>query len=82
MDNETVEKPYSYEEIIKLFSYSCIIFMMSLCFISMWAMYTQYKNAHDQWYDINREYDLSPRKETSYKYKTPRDHREENHKCN
>ena len=82
MDNETVVKSYSCEEIIKLFSLSYLLFMISLCFIYMWSMYTQYKNAHDQWYDINREYDLSPRKEISYKYKTPRDHQEERHKVN
>ena len=79
MDNETVVKSYNYEEIIQLFSLSYFILMISLCFLYMWSMYTQYKNAHDQWYDINREYDLSPRKEI---FKTPRDHREERHKVN
>jgi len=81
MGNETLKSQY-FEEIIQLFSFSYLIFMISLCYIYMWSMYTQYKNAHDKWYDINREYDLSPRKEISYKYKTPRDHREEKSKIN
>lgn len=40
-----------------------VILMFSLCVLYLRTMYTQYKNAHDKWYDIKREYDLSPRSE-------------------
>ena len=42
-----------------------VIFMSLLCMLYIWSMYSQYKNAHDKWYDIKREYDLSPRSEIS-----------------
>lgn len=42
-----------------------VVLMISLCFFYIRTMYVQYKNAHDKWYDINREYDLSPRSEIS-----------------
>ncbi len=43
-----------------------LLMMITLCFLYMWTMYTQYKNAHDKWYDINRENQLSPRKERTH----------------
>ncbi len=42
-----------------------VLLMISLCFFYLRTMYLQYKNAHDKWYDINREYNLSPRSEIS-----------------
>jgi hypothetical protein len=47
-----------------IFKMICIFYfalMISLCMLYLWTMYSQYKNAHDKWYDI--EYDLSPRSE-------------------
>lgn len=56
-----------YDEITIFFMISkfYIVFMFSLCMLYLWTMYTQYKNAHDKWYDIKREYNLSPRSEIS-----------------
>ena len=59
---------YNYEEIIGYLGIIYVLIMISLCFIYLWTMFNQYKNAHDQWYDIKRDYDLSPRNE---RYKTP-----------
>ena len=34
-----------------------VTLMISMFFLYLRTMYTQYRNAHDQWYDINRDYD-------------------------
>ena len=46
-------------------SYDIICFMamiyvtliISMVFLYLRTMYVQYRNAHDQWYDINRDYE-------------------------
>ncbi len=51
-----------------IFKMICIFYfvlMISLCMLYLWTMYSQYKNAHDKWYDIKREYNISPRSEIS-----------------
>lgn len=53
----------NYFEILTFLGIFYVSIMISLCIVYLWTMYDQYKNAHDKWYDINREYDLSPRNE-------------------
>lgn len=44
-------------EIIQFFIVFYIINIIMICFLYLYTMYTQYKNAHDKWYDIIREND-------------------------
>ena len=40
--------------------FMCMIYvtlMISLVGLSLRTMHVQYKNAHDKWYDIERDYD-------------------------
>jgi len=57
----------SESEILLYFVYLYISFIFMVSIVYMYTMYTQYKNAHDKWYDINRESNLSPRKEIKQK---------------
>tara|TARA_B100001287_G_C22665282_1_gene522521 strand:- start:1256 stop:1465 length:210 start_codon:yes stop_codon:yes gene_type:complete len=45
-----------YADIIKLFAYFYLTILISFIFLYLKSMYDQYKNAHDKWYDINRDY--------------------------
>jgi len=51
---ESIESMNEYEII-----YNMIIFYIGLlllmCGLYLRSMYVQYKNAHDKWYDINRD---------------------------
>ena len=45
-------------EIIQLLIGFYFINMIMMCWLYLYTMYTQYKNAHDKWYDIIRENDI------------------------
>ena len=45
-------------EIIQFLVVFYIINLIMMSWLYLYTMYTQYKNAHDKWYDINN----SPRK--------------------
>lgn len=45
----------------KIIQFLVVIYFINLVMMSwlyLYTMYTQYKNAHDKWYDINRENDI------------------------
>lgn len=50
-------------EIIQLLIGFYVINMIMMGIIYIYTMYTQYKNAHDKWYDIIRENDNDRMKE-------------------
>ena len=43
-------------DIMIYFAKFYVFCMLSLVVVYLKTMYTQYKNAHDKWYDINRDY--------------------------
>ena len=43
-------------ELMKYFGIFYFLMMISLVTLYLRVMYTQYKNAHDKWFDINRDY--------------------------
>ena len=45
-------------EIIQLLIGFYFINMIMMTWLYLYTMYTQYKNAHDKWYDIIRENDI------------------------
>lgn len=45
-------------EIFKFFCSLYVLLVVSFAGLYLYTMYTQYKNAHDKWYDINRENDI------------------------
>ena len=45
-------------EIIQLFLGFYAINLLMMSFLYLYTMYTQYKNAHDKWYDIIRDNDI------------------------
>ena len=45
-----------YSDIIKIFAYFYLTILISFFFLYLKSMHDQYKNAHDKWFDINREY--------------------------
>ena len=45
-------------EIFKFFCSLYVLLVVSFCGLYLHTMYTHYKNAHDKWYDINRENDI------------------------
>lgn len=44
-------------ELIKFMGCFYVINMFLICGLYLYTIYTQYKNAHDKWYDIIREND-------------------------
>lgn len=44
-------------DIMIYFAKFYVFFMLSLVTVYLRTMYTQYKNAHDKWYDINKKND-------------------------
>jgi hypothetical protein len=45
-------------DVIKFLGYFYFINMILFAWLYLYTMYTQYKNAHDKWYDIIKENDL------------------------
>lgn len=45
-----------YNDIIKLFAYFYLGILITFVYLYLKSMYDQYKNAHDKWFDINRDY--------------------------
>ena len=45
-------------DVIKFLGYFYFINMVLFAWLYLYTMYTQYKNAHDKWYDIIKENDL------------------------
>ena len=45
-------------DVIKFLGYFYFINMTLFAWLYLYTMYTQYKNAHDKWYDIIKENDL------------------------
>ena len=45
-------------EIIQFLIGFYFINMIMMCWLYLYTMYTQYKNAHDKWYDIIRDNDI------------------------
>lgn len=45
-------------EIIQMFVVFYIINLIMMSWLYLYTMYTQYKNAHDKWYDIIKENDI------------------------
>lgn len=42
--------------IIKVLTYFYLMVIIGSAILYLKTMYDQYKNAHDKWYDINRDY--------------------------
>ena len=45
-------------DVIKFLFVVYFINMIMMCWLYLYTMFTQYKNAHDKWYDIIRENDI------------------------
>lgn len=45
-------------EIIQMFIVFYFINLIMMSWLYLYTMYTQYKNAHDKWYDIIKENDI------------------------
>ena len=45
-------------DVIKFLFVIYFINMIMMCWLYLYTMFTQYKNAHDKWYDIIRENDI------------------------
>ncbi len=45
-----------YTDIIKIFAYFYLTILISFIYLYLKSIYDQYKNAHDKWYDIKRDY--------------------------
>lgn len=45
-----------YNDIIKILAYFYLTILISFILLYLKSMYDQYKNAHDKWFDINRDY--------------------------
>ena len=45
-------------EIIQMFVVFYFINLIMMSWLYLYTMYTQYKNAHDKWYDIIKENDI------------------------
>ena len=50
------------EDMIKFFCVFYVLMIVSFCGLYLHTMYTQYKDAHDKWYDIIRENDIDREK--------------------
>jgi len=60
-----------YHDIIKMFIYFYLIMLINFIILYLKSMYDQYKNAHDKWYEINKDYKKTDKKDTTYDIDNP-----------